>query len=136
MMMDTDNEPDNESVAARLAGIRDEMMGGRGTGASTEEILAVTRNRVDIAGMTATRRLELGARQTSRARGDADAVRTSIQLREAEVACGVDEATGRLPHRSTARGMRTSAAASGKGSAGKGVLGVLAVWVLRRGSRH
>lgn len=138
---DTDTDIDTASIAARLAGIREGMMGGRGQGASTNEVLASTRNRVDIGGMTATRRLELGARQTSRARGDADAITTVIQLREAEVDCGVNDATGRLPRRLPTRGPRTSPTTSGNGSSAKastakGVLGVLAVWVLRRGPRH
>ncbi|MDQ2849637.1 hypothetical protein V3G39_10480 [Dermatophilaceae bacterium Sec6.4] len=70
-------EPD-EKVTARpsamdvdgLRRARAELMGGRGPGADDEEVAAHTRNRVVVAGMSATRRLELAARDTARARGD------------------------------------------------------------------
>lgn len=115
-------------VAARLTTVREDLMGGRGPGASTAEVLAVTRNRVQVAGLTATRRLELTARQTSRARGDAAAVLTAVQLREAEVLCGVEETTSRLPH----RGLQPSQNRSGEKSAVIKVLALVAVRVLRR----
>lgn len=125
------------SVAAHLADIREGLMGGRGQGASANEISAATRNRVEVAGMTATRRLELAARQTARARGGSDAITSVIQLREAEVACGLDDDTGRLrPRRSTPPSPRPSRPGSPRSWTLLGVLGAVAVAVLRRKSRH
>lgn len=127
-------DTDVEVVRTRLARIREDLLGGRGPGASTDEVLATTRNRVEVAGMTATRRLELTARQTALARGDTDAVTTAAQLRRAEVACGFAAAGGRLSPGATPRGPGTSPEAVGKASAAMGLVGVLVVWALRRGS--
>lgn len=61
-------------------------MGGRGSGASDAEVLAHTRDRVMVAGETATRRLEMAARQTGYARRDAAAITRTAQLTQAELA--------------------------------------------------
>lgn len=133
-MVRTDNSPD--PVATRLTSIRRDVLGGRGPGASDEETLAFTRNRVEVAGMTATRRLELAARQTGRARGDADAITTAIQLREAEVADDVDDSTGRLrPRHGASPGLRTSRPAARRTSTAAGLLGLVVIWVVGRRRR-
>lgn len=121
-------------VAAHLTSIRGGLMGGRGQGASADEISAVTRNRVEVAGMTATRRLELTARQTGRARRDPDAVTSAIQLSQAEAAHDVDEDTGRLLSRSSPmRSTRSSRPVTR--CTVVGLVGAVAVSVLRRKSR-
>lgn len=71
-----------ESV--RQARVR--LMGGRGPGASPSEVAAHTRNRVVIAGVSTTRRLELAARQTRRARCDPGGIVDAIELERVELA--------------------------------------------------
>lgn len=123
-------------VAAHLTSIRHDLMGGRGPGASTEEVLAATRNRVEVGGMTATRRLELAARQTGLARADPDAITTVIQLREAEAACGVEENTGRLrTQRRAGADTQSRLSSPATNSTAVGLVAVVAGWVLRRASR-
>lgn len=63
---------------------RVDLMGGRGPGADDEEVAAHTRNRVVVAGMSATRRLELAARDTARARGDGSQLTGILQRRHVE----------------------------------------------------
>lgn len=136
----SDASPD--PVTTRLTDIREDLLGGRGPGASEDEILAATRNRVEVAGMTATRRLELAARQTGRARGDADAVDDAMQLHAAEEAHDVDEDTGRLrPRIASSNSLHTSRSVLSERSTAVGLVGAVAVWVvtvwvLRRRSRR
>lgn len=78
-------------VSANLRRVRADLLSGRGPGASDAEVAAHTRNRVMIAGETATRRLEMAARQTARARLDAATIADTIQLSRAELAHTVDQ---------------------------------------------
>ena len=59
------------TVEERLQLARARLLGGRGPGASRAEVVAHTRDRASIAGIPVVERLELTARQTSRAREDA-----------------------------------------------------------------
>ncbi|GAB3489666.1 hypothetical protein [Flexivirga lutea] len=118
------------AVTARLTVLRRDLLGGRGPGASDAEKMAATRNRVDVGGMTATRRLELSARQTALARAEPSEVASVVQLRAAEAAAGVEERTGRLRPRPPA-----AARPRGIKSAAVGIAGVVAAWLLRRASR-
>lgn len=125
---------DSAAVAAQLARVRNDLMSGRGPGASAAEVVACTRNRVEVAGMTATRRLALTARQNAVARRDPEALLTVTQLREAEVRCGVDDSTGQLRQRGAVR--RTQSTSGKPTSGGKSLvarlLAMVAVRLLRR----
>lgn len=90
------------SIGANLRRARQELLRGRGPGAGDAEIAAHTRNRVAIAGVTATRRLEMAARQTARARQDTDAITTVIELSRAELSDTLTQLTGRLRPRHVA----------------------------------
>lgn len=90
------------SIGANLRRAREELLRGRGPGADDAEIAAHTRNRVVIAGVTTTGRLEMAARQTARARQDTDAVTTVIEVSRAELADTVTKLTGRLRPRQVA----------------------------------
>lgn len=92
--MPTDLPPPR--VSANLRRARADLLRGRGPGASDAEIAAHTRNRVMIAGETATRRLEMDARQTARARLDAATIADTIQLSRAELAHTVDQVARRV----------------------------------------
>lgn len=83
-------------IAADVRRARADLLGGRGPGAGDDEIAAHTRNRVVIAGMTATRRLELAARQTALARRDTTSIIGVIQLDRGELAGTLTELTRRL----------------------------------------
>lgn len=83
-------------VAADLHRARALLLAGRGPGASEAEVASHTRNRVEIAGVTVTRRRELAARQTAVARGDTDGLTSVIQLSRAELADAVIELRSRL----------------------------------------
>lgn len=121
-----------EQVRANLRRARATLLGGRGPGASEAEVSAHTRNRVIVAGMAAARRLEMAARQTTRARGDAAGLSDVTQLRRAELADTVGAVTGhlrpgrRLTDAATAR--RTQRRARGAAF----VLGAGAMLVLTR----
>lgn len=82
-------------VSAMLRQAREELMGGRGPGAGDAEVAAHTRDRVMIGGETATRRLEMAARQTGYARRDPAAISRTAQLTGAELA----ESLARLARR-------------------------------------
>lgn len=73
-------------VAVNLRHARENLLAGRGPGASEQEVAAHTRNRAVIAGESATRRLALAARDTTRARCDADGLADTIQLASGELA--------------------------------------------------
>lgn len=90
------SEAPSEHVQATLQQARRELLGGRGPGASAEEIAAHTRNRVVIAGETATRRLELAARDTVRARRDPDGLTDTIAVASTELVDNLAELTERL----------------------------------------
>lgn len=75
---------------------RENLLAGRGPGASDEEVAAHTRNRVVIAGESATRRLELAARDTVRARRDAAGLTDTIQIASAELIGTLTQITQRL----------------------------------------
>lgn len=130
-MSDADDSSDG-SVATRLSSIREGLLGGRGPGASAAEISALTRNRVEVAGMTATRRLELAARQTARARGDADAIAAATQLRAAEVAGGLHTNDRLGPTPSTHRSPQVSRPSPRQIWAVVGLVGAAAAWMIRR----
>lgn len=82
-------------VSVQLRQIRQELMGGRGPGAGDAEVAAHTRDRVMIGGETATRRLEVAARQTGYARRDPAAITRTAQLTGGELA----ESMGQLARR-------------------------------------
>lgn len=86
-------------VRENLRHARDDLLGGRGPGASEEEVAAHTRNRVGIAGVTATRRLELAARDTTRARRDTAGLIDTIQIASGELARSVAQLGERLQPR-------------------------------------
>lgn len=121
---------------------RANLMKGRGPGADDQEIAAHTRNRVVVAGMSATRRLELAARDTVRARGDESQLTGVTQRRQGERAhpeqsLGWDHpvsdqspATPRMRARSAARGR------SGNRHVLLGGVALLLGWGLRRASRR
>jgi len=83
-------------VSAELRQARRELMGGRGPGAGDAEVAAHTRDRVMIGRETATRRLEMAARQTGYARRDAAAITRTAQLTGGELAETVAELARRL----------------------------------------
>ncbi len=83
-------------VSEKLRQARAELMGGRGPGAGDTEVAAHTRDRVMIGGETATRRLEMAARQTGYARRDAAAITRTAQLTRAELAESVAQLARRL----------------------------------------
>lgn len=89
---------------------RRELLGGRGPGASADQIAGCTRNRVIIAGETCTRRLEEAAWQTARARRDPDGIASAIQLSQRELTQYLSQlnrwATGKQASRDTSRGSR------------------------------
>jgi len=85
-----------DQVRANLRRARENLLGGRGPGASDEEVAAHTRNRVLIGGDTATRRLELAARDTVRARRDAAGLTDTIQIASAELVDTLTQITERL----------------------------------------
>lgn len=70
--------------AQALRQVRSELMGGRGPGADPTETAAYQRNRVVVGGMSTTRRLELAARDTVRARGVQTELTSVEQRRNAE----------------------------------------------------
>jgi len=86
-------------VQENLRRARDDLLGGRGPGASEEEVAAHTRNRVGIAGVSATRRLELAARDTMRARRDTAGLIDTIQIASTELARTVAQLGARLQPR-------------------------------------
>lgn len=86
-------------VRENLRQARDDLLGGRGPGASEDEVAAHTRNRVGIAGVSATRRLELAARDTTRARRDTAGLNDTIQIASAELARSVAQLGARLQPR-------------------------------------
>lgn len=90
------------SIGADLRQARKELLRGRGPGAGDAEITAHTRNRFLIAGVPATRRLEMAARQTARARQDVDAITYVVELNRAELADTLTQLTGRLRPRQLA----------------------------------
>ncbi len=75
---------------------RENLLAGRGPGASDEEVAAHTRNRVEIAGESATRRLELAARDIVRARRDTGGLTDTIQIAQTELADTLTQITERL----------------------------------------
>lgn len=83
-------------VSAELHQARQELMGGRGPGAGDLEVAAHTRDRVMIGGETATRRLEMAARQTGYARRDPAAISRTTQLTGAELAKTMAQLAQRL----------------------------------------
>jgi hypothetical protein len=83
-------------VSAELFRVRQELMGGRGPGAGDAEVAAHTRDRVMIGGQTATRRLEIAARQTGYARRDPAAISRTTRLTGAELAQTVAQLADRL----------------------------------------
>jgi len=96
------------TVDERLQLDRAAVLGGRGPGASRSEILAHTRNRASIAGLPVVSQLELTARQTSRAREDADAMAEGIQRDVADLGVCVGRLTGAHRAQSTGRSGRPS----------------------------
>ena len=119
---------------------RAELMQGRGPGADEEEIAAHTRNRVVVAGMSATRRLELAARDTARARGDASQMTDAVQQRDAERAhpqqsLGRDYPVGGQSAARREVKTRSAAARSGGRYLLLGAAALLIGWRLRRGAR-
>lgn len=85
-----------DQVRANLRRARENLLAGRGPGASDEEVAAHTRNRVAVGGDTATRRLELAARDTVRARRDAAGLTDTIQIASAELVDTLTQITERL----------------------------------------
>jgi hypothetical protein len=79
------------AIRASIDRARADLLGGRGPGAGESEVAAHTRNRVEIAGMPAPRRLESAARQAAGARGDIEAIAEAIQLDRAHAAAAVTE---------------------------------------------
>ncbi|MGI8677784.1 MAG: hypothetical protein ACR2LX_03675 [Jatrophihabitans sp.] len=75
---------------------RENLLAGRGPGASDAEVAAHTRNRVVIAGESATHRLELAARDTARARRDVSGLTDTIQIASTELADTLTQVTQRL----------------------------------------
>lgn len=97
------NRPtDAEPTGMHLRQARESLLDGRGPGASDEEVAAHTRNRVMIGGETATRRLELAARDTVRARGDTEGLTDKIQIASAELAGSLTQLAERLRPRRVA----------------------------------
>ncbi len=92
----TSAEAPAERVAVHLRQARENLLAGRGPGASDEEVAAHTRNRVVIAGETATRRLELADRDTVRARRDSGGLTDTIQVAQTELADTLTQITERL----------------------------------------
>lgn len=90
-MRSAEVDAERAGVEERLCASRDRLLGGRGPGASEAEIAAHTRRRLTIAGTSVTRRLELQARQTSRARGDAAGIVDAIELSRQELAVTAGE---------------------------------------------
>ncbi len=90
------SETPAERVAVHLRQARENLLAGRGPGASDEEVAAHTRNRVVIAGESATRRLELAARDTVRARRDTGGLTDTIQIAQTELADTLTQITERL----------------------------------------
>lgn len=90
------SETPAERVAVHLRQARENLLAGRGPGASAEEVAAHTRNRVVITGESATRRLELAARDTVRARRDAAGLTDTIQIASAELVDTLTHITERL----------------------------------------
>ena len=136
--MPADLPPDGRSarIRADLLQARDNLLRGRGPGASEAEVAAHTRNRVDIAGISATRRLELAARQTALARGDADAITDAIQLGRAELADTVTQLTARLRPGRLGRDAAASLRAHLRAHPAPYVLGGAAVVLVVRGRRR
>jgi hypothetical protein len=85
MTLPEPREPAAAAVEAALRHARTRLLTGRGPGASPIEVAAHTRNRAAIAGVPTTRRLELAARQTSRAREDAGGIVDAIELGRGEL---------------------------------------------------
>lgn len=85
-----------DQVRANLRRARENLLAGRGPGASDEEVAAHTRNRVVIAGESATRRLELAARDSVRARRDAAGLTDTIQIASTELVDTLTQITERL----------------------------------------
>lgn len=119
---------------------RAELMGGRGPGADEEEIAAHTRNRVVVAGMSATRRLELAARDTARARGDDSQLTGILQRAHGErthpqQSLGWDHpVSSQTPVGHELRRRSAARSAPGKKHVLLGGVGLLIGWGLRRWS--
>lgn len=90
------SETPDERVAEHLRQARENLLAGRGPGASDEEVAAHTRNRIVIAGESATRRLELAARDTARARRDTGGLTDTIRIAQAGLADTLTQITERL----------------------------------------
>lgn len=129
---DRQKRPDRAVVEAALRQARAQLMSGRGPGASPVEVAAHTRNRAAIAGVSTTRRLEVQARQTSRARGSLDGILDAVQLDRAELAIALRRfATGGRPAALLAlAGRRVVAAMLRRSGAAAG--GLLLALVIRR----
>lgn len=125
------SEAPAEAVRAQLHRARQLLLAGRGPGASEAEIAAHTRNRVEIAGVTTTRRLELTARRTAVARGDTDAMVSVIQLSRAELADILGQLRSRLHPRHLVGTAARGLTAQLRAHPAPLVLGVGAVVVLR-----
>ncbi len=122
-----------DDVSGQLRQARAVLMGGRGCGAGDAEVAAHTRDRVMIGGQTATRRLEMAARQTGYARRDAAAITRTAQLTQGELAETLEELTRRLhPRRLMTVGKKAVRRRLGVYPV-PFVLGAVAVlWVIRR----
>lgn len=90
------SEAPAERIAERLRQARQNLLAGRGPGASEEEVAAHTRNRVVIAGESAARRLELAARDTASARRDTGGLTDTIHIAQTELADTLTQITERL----------------------------------------
>lgn len=125
-----------QSIDAALQRARRELLGGRGPGASADQIAGCTRNRVIIAGETCTRRLEEAARQTARARRDGDEIASAIQLNQRELTQHLSQlnrwADGKQAGSDTSRGSRERRAVRRLGIALAGAVITLLVRRRRR----
>lgn len=126
-----------QSIEDALQQARRELLGGRGPGASADQIAGWTRNRVIIAGETCTRRLEEVARQTARARRDGDEIASAIQLNQRELTQHLSQlnrwADGKPAGSDTSRGARERRAVRRLGIA---LAGAVIALVVRRGRRR
>jgi hypothetical protein len=123
-------------VRENLRHARENLLGGRGPGASEEEVAAHTRNRVGIAGVAATRRLELAARDTTRARRDTAGLSDTIEIASGALARTVAQLGARLQPRHLAAMTMRGVVARVRANPARFALAGAALVLVARGRRR